>query len=200
MNQQKFELRRQAHTEPTLAVRVLDAGRGQQFDDAYVLLRDGTPIWQVVTSWSEHNPFREELIWESRGLAVIGGGAAVHFLDLETGAPRFRLEIPCLFCDLALDEAAPDVRPEALYVLGWTDIVAIEPTLAVRWWARDVAVDGIVFCEPAGGVLRFHAEMDPPGGWFEVEVDVLTGRELSRKPEFNEDYLGLYGSGSKQSN
>jgi hypothetical protein len=197
----RFEIRRQPRIEPALDARVLDVGPGE-FDDAYVLLRDGVPRWQVVTSWGEHRhvPFREELVWESRGLAVIGGGAAVHFLDLETGYPRFRLEIPSLFCDLALDDVAPSSRPDTLYVLGWTDIVAVEPTLTIRWWARDVAVDGLIFQEPVGPVLHFGAEMDPPGGWFDVEIDAVTGRELSRKPAFTEDYLGIYGCGTEQPN
>lgn len=126
-------------------------------------------------------------------MAVGGGGAAVHFLDLQNGARRGLLEVPCLFGHLELDEGELGHRPEVLYVLGWTDIVAIDPRLHVRWWARNVAVDGVIFYDATGANLRFGVEMDPPGGWFRIEIDAETGRELSRVPNFTEDYNGLYG-------
>ena len=192
-----LEIRRRHSIDSTVGVQVLDGGRADHFDDIYVLLRDGAPCWQVATCWGEHAhvPFREELIWKSGGVAVIGGGAVVHFLDLESGAAKSRLDIPCLFGHLAVDEGEPPFRTEALYVLGWTDIIAIDATLQTRWWARDVAVDGVTFREAAGPVVRFGVEMDPPGGWFDLEVDAKTGR----KPAFTDDYVGIYGSGRETS-
>lgn len=191
------ELRRQHSVDPALGVRVLDRGRSDQFDDAYVLVRDGKACWQVVISWGENAfvPFREELVWPSVGLAVIGGGAAVHFLELETGAPRHRLEVPSWFGGLGLDEGELGLRLETLYVLSWTDVIALDTALQTRWWARNIAVDGVIFQDPKGSVVRFSAEMDPPGGWFNVELDAMTGRELSRTPNFTDDYVGIYGSG-----
>jgi hypothetical protein len=55
-------------------------------------------------------------------------------------------------------------------------------------------VDGVLFKDPAGSRLRFSVEMDPPGGWFDLELDAVTGRELSRTPNFTDGYVGLYGS------
>jgi hypothetical protein len=193
----KLEIRRHESIDSSLRVQILDGGRTSHVDDVYVLHRGRTPLWQVAVSWGEHSnvPFREELVWASGGVAVIGGGAAVHFLDLESGAAKSRLEVSCLFGGLALDEGEPLLRNEALYVLGWTDIIAIEPTLQRRWWARDVALDGVTFRDAAGPVIRFGVEMDPPGGWFDIEVDASTGQELSRKPAFTDGYIGIYGSG-----
>jgi hypothetical protein len=192
----KVEVRRQG-LDAGLGVHAPDSRRRQRLDDTYVLFRDNKPCWQAVTTWGEHGwvPFREELVWDSAGVAVVGGGAAVHFLDLANGAPRWRLEVPCLFGNLELDQGEPGHRPEALYVLGWTDIIAVDPTLQIRWSARDVAVDGVIFYDAAGPILRFGVEMDPPGGWFQIELDAQTGRELSRTPNFSSDYSGLYGSG-----
>jgi len=162
---------------------VIEPARVDAFDDVYVLFDGESPRWQTVIRWGEHAhvPFREELVWEAAGVAVVGGGAAVYFLDLTSGALRHRLDVPCLFGHLALDHGEAGVRGEALYVLGWTDAIAIAPSLQTRWWARNLAVDGVVFHETAGALIRLGVEMDPPGGWFEIEVEAATGRELSRR-------------------
>ena len=54
-------------------------------------------------------------------------------------------------------------------------------TLAVRWVSRDVAIDGLTWTGRDGDRIQLSAEMDPPGGWVDVELDALTGRELSRR-------------------
>jgi hypothetical protein len=188
-----FEIKREGHLDPRLLVHGLAGASVDRFDDAYVLVRDGAPQWQVAVCWGEnrHYPFRAELVWETAGVVVIGGGTHVYFLDAGTATETARLEIPCGFGHLELDPGEPPARQEALYVLGWTDIVAVERTLATRWWARDVAVDGVVFVSAAQSKLTFSVEMDPPGGWFQIELDATTGNELARRPAFTEDYRGL---------
>ena len=44
-----------------------------------------------------------------------------------------------------------------------------------------------------GAVAHLFAEMDPPGGWFAVEMDLLTGAELARRPAFSPCYAGYSG-------
>jgi hypothetical protein len=63
--------------------------------------------------------------------------------------------------------------------------------------ARDVAVDGLTGADGChdGGVLIVNAEMDPPGGWFEVVLDARSGRDLGRTPSFSPGYVGVYGVG-----
>lgn len=161
------------------------------FDDAYVCHRDGEPQWQVLVSWQAHAgvPFRAEVCWEAAGIAALGGGSAVHLVALASGAPVGRIDLPSGFGHLGLNE-----RDGELSALGWTEIVAIDQTLAVRWRARDVAVDGLVYRGSRDGVLHVAAEMDPPGGWFDVTLDAATGRELSRRPAFTEGYRGIHGT------
>lgn len=153
------------------------------------MLVDGEPAWQVVVSWGEHGhvPFHEEVQWPDAGVVAIGGGAHVYFLALDTGELRRELPLPCRFGHLAL-------AGDALYVLGYTDIVAIDAKLATRWWARGVAVDGIVFDEATPSIVRVAAEMDPPGGWFDVTLDATTGAELTRTPAFSDDYSGRFAT------
>jgi len=67
-----------------------------------------------------------------------------------------------------------------LGLLGWRAVHAPARELSVRWVARDVAVDGLVFGDLTAGGVRLSAEMDPPGGWVDVGLDLRTGRELWR--------------------
>jgi len=185
-------LRRTDSIHGSLDLITLDGTPGV-FDDVYLCETEEGPRWQAATSWGENAnvPFREELVWASAGVAVIGGGGRVYFLDLDSGQERSRLDMPCLFGHFVLD-AGGGQRTETLYVLGWTDIIAVKPTLETKWSMQDVAVDGVTFKGADGAALRFAVEMDPPGGWFEVEVDAATGRELSRTSAFTDGYEGIY--------
>jgi hypothetical protein len=182
---------------PSLAARALGGARPDDFHDAYVVTEAGVPCWQALVHWGEHAhvPFREECVWPGAGVVAIGGGGAVHCLRTADGEPRGRLDVADRFGHLALDAGEPGARAEALYVLGWHHAYAVGPDLKVRWQARDLAVDGIVFRDAAGPTIVVSAEMDPPGGWFEVELDAATGRELARRPDFLEGYVGIYGAG-----
>jgi hypothetical protein len=134
-------------------------------------------------------PFREQLVWPAAGVAVIGGAAEVHFLDLETSATRLHLPLKTYFGHLSLQGAD---REEMLFVLECSDILAVRASLELAWHTKDVAVDGIVFRRIEESRLWVGVEMDPPGGWFDVEIDLATGAEISRRPAFTKDYEGVY--------
>ena len=53
-----------------------------------------------------------------------------------------------------------------------------------------VAVDGIVFGEICDNTIIVSAEMDPPGGWVDVALDLLTGAELWREMQRDSATLG----------
>ncbi|MDI1443516.1 hypothetical protein [Polyangium sp. 6x1] len=162
-------------------------GGGDDEGPVYVFARENEILWSVGIDFGEasHVPFRAELVWESVGVVVLGGGDIVYILDIRTGDVRATLAVPSHFGHLAL---APVPAPgggeeEFLFLLGWTDVHAVDRRLELRWAARDVAVDGIVFREIRGDALIVSAEMDPPGGWVEVALDIRTGAELSRGSE-----------------
>jgi hypothetical protein len=157
---------------------------------------DGTTLWKVHLDLgaTHSSTFREEAVWTEAGLVAVGGNSTVVLVELATGVERCRLEVPSYFGHLSVDRV--DGR-EWLFVLGWTDVHAFSPDLQQRWVSRDVAVDGITGGTVAGEVLQVHAEMDPPGGWFAVELDVRTGRELGRTPAFTAEYFGTLGDAGK---
>lgn len=140
------------------------------------------------------NPFCEAITWPRVGRVVAGAGDRIHLLDLDTGTLCATLDLsPDHFGYLALIEVADgDSTTDLLLVLGWTDVRAYTADASLLWHARHVAVDGITFDALHGSILRLHAEMDPPGGWFAVSLDVATGRELDRHPALLPGYRGLF--------
>jgi hypothetical protein len=168
-----LRLTRQQQPHPAVALSQVGVG----VDDVYVLFEGGHPRWQVGIGHGEcaSSSFRDELVWPHAGVAVVGGGCAVYVLDLATGALRLSLELDAYFGYLHLDPGEPDGREESLYVLSGTEVVAFDRSLTVRWRAADIAVDGILWGGITGQVLRVSAELDPPGGWRDVYLDVRTG-------------------------
>jgi hypothetical protein len=169
--------------------------------DGACVLRDGDlERWRAsldlgeAASW---NPSCEAIIWSRTRRVVAGAGDRIHLLDLDTGALCVTLDLsPDHLGYLALVEVADgDSTMDLLLVLGWTDVRAYTADASLRWHARQVAVDGITFDALHGSILRLHAEMDPPGGWFAVSLDAVTGRELDRHSALLPGYRGLYGAG-----
>ncbi len=152
--------------------------RIERHGDRYVgMVTDGL-IWEVSLADTglplDSSPFREEVVWEAARVVVIGAGDAVLFLELATGAIRKHVRLgDDLFGHLSIQD-------DALYVLGYTRVFAIGADLVTRWISDPLAVDGITGGEIVDGRLQVSAEMDPPGGWVDVELDPATGVELSR--------------------
>ena len=169
-------------------------------DGRCVLRAGGVERWRVSLDCgdaAEWGPFREAIVWGGAKKVIAAAGHRLHVLDLSTGACVTSLE---LATDLighlavaAVTRAGSTV--ELLFVLGWTDIRCYGADLSLHWHAQHVAVDGITFDAVEGSVVRVHAEMDPPGGWFAVSLDVTTGQELERRPDPLPGYVGMYEHG-----
>lgn len=147
--------------------------------NTYTARDDQSVVWQIEMQLdAPGNRFREELWWPAAGIVAIGAGSVVYFLADASGD---------IVSTLALEgdhfgHFGP-ADDEVLYILGWCDVVAVDSTLAIRWVSKDVAVDGIVWREKQGDHIALMAEMDPPGGWVEVELDARTGEQLHRGRE-----------------
>lgn len=137
-------------------------------------------------------PFHYELVWPAAAVTVVfGEEEEVRFVDLESGTVRARVPVSGDWGHLAIHHAS-ETGEETLFVLGQCDVLAFRASLDLRWRADGVAVDGILFKEVHGNSVRISAEMDPPGGWFAVALDLQTGAEISRIPAFTPDYVGVY--------
>lgn len=160
-------------------------GAGSRRGSAYVIRHNDDPVWSAGIDFGEasHVPFREELFWESTRTIIIGGGNVVYAFDVDGGELQTSICVPSLFGHLALITipTASGTLEEVLLIMGWTDVHVVDSDFKTRWVARDVAIDGIVFSEIRDNVIIVSAEIDPPGEWVEVALDVFTGVVLWRK-------------------
>lgn len=144
--------------------------------DMYVARHEHGVAWRLELRLDMGGtPFRDEIIWPAASVVAVGGGDTVYFLAAETGAIASTLSLG----DDLFGHFGP-IDGDVLHILGWRHVVAIDKTLAVRWISKDVAVDGIVWVDGTEDRIQLSAEMDPPGGWVDVELDTATGRERSR--------------------
>lgn len=158
-------------------------------DRTYTLRDDDTVVWRTTVAWSEPACFTfwAEVVWTAASVVAVGAGGEVAFLDLQTGRERMRFGVAGYFGYLELVD-------DDLFVLGCRRIARYRSSLERVWQSDDIAVDGITLGSVADGVVQVNCEMDPPGGWFAVTLDLATGTERSREPAFTDGYVGLYGS------
>lgn len=149
----------------------------ERIADTYVAHdASGETVWSVELRLdTSGTPFREEVVWPAASVVAIAGGPTVHFLSPDSGAVLRSLSLD----DDLFGHFGPADR-DVMYVLGWRNVIAVDRTLAVRWVSRDVAVDGITWKGESRNRIQLSAEINPPGGWVDVELDAVTGRELAR--------------------
>jgi hypothetical protein len=144
--------------------------------DTYVARNEAGVAWSIDLRLDmSGTPFRDEVLWPAASFVVIAGGPHVHFVSPETGTI-----VKTLSLDDDLFGHFGPTDCDVLHILGWRNVIAVDKTLAVRWVSRDIAVDGITWTSRDGDRIQLSAEMDPPGGWVDVELDAITGREISR--------------------
>lgn len=144
-------------------------------DGALYTARSATEIvWTREVRLDDHGlPFREEVIWPAAGVVAIAHEKVVKFLSAETGAI-----VRSIFLGHDLFGGFGPVDGDTLFVLGWTQALAVDATLSTRWRSGHIAVDGITWRERIGDRILLSCEMDPPGGWVDVELDARTGEQL----------------------
>lgn len=122
---------------------------------------------------SEELCFRDDAVLVEDTLFV-GAGHRVAVVDLCSRAVR----------DLELDAYFVDFHPLPDGVLAATgsSLYRIDRSGAIRWWARNLAVDGVRVQEVRDGEVRGEAEMDPPGGWRPFALALDTGRITTTGP------------------
>jgi hypothetical protein len=140
------------------------------------IARDGERVvWSIELHLNMNgSSFREEIMWPAASVVAIGGGDAVHLVAVDSGTIARTISLGRdLFGHFG------EARDDVLYILGWRNVVAVDRDV-VRWVSHDVAVDGITWRGLDGDRIMLSAEMDPPGGWVDVELDAATGREVMR--------------------
>jgi hypothetical protein len=141
----------------------------------FQLRRGSRSFWEVAVEWPHWFGFSGELIWPEADAVLLGSSSAIYALNLADGAVLLQRELGSYSCAFQL---SPDQT--RLYVLDGEQVTCLAASLAVVWVSSPIAVDGLQFEALEGDRLIVLAEMDPPGDWWRVELDLLSGRELSR--------------------
>ncbi|MFJ3395213.1 hypothetical protein [Leifsonia aquatica] len=146
-------------------------------NDEILVRRDGEMLRRIECG---SNPFYEMVAWPAANVMAIGAGVEVQFVDQDTADVVSRIALDGQ--DQLQDWFGHfgEHPGNALYVLGWRNVVCINWRLEVEWVSKNVAVDGILWVGTSDGRILLSAEMGPPGGWVPVELDALTGDLFSR--------------------
>jgi hypothetical protein len=128
--------------------------------------------WTVAVRWSDARcPFEGMLVWEQACCALVGAHAELYALDLATGAIRGHWDVGFYFSELV---RSPDAQ--TVFVLGARSVLALAADLRLRWQSPEIAVDGIRFVRFLADELVLDAEVDPPGGWRRVALNLSSGQ------------------------
>ena len=68
---------------------------------------------------------------------------------------------------------------DCLYIIGCENIIAIDIDSNFVWKSDYIAVDGIECKGIEGQIMDISCEMDPPGGWEDMKIDLLTGKIIN---------------------
>ena len=68
---------------------------------------------------------------------------------------------------------------DCIYILGCENIIAIDIDGNIVWKSDSIAVDGIVCRGIEERIMYISCEMDPPGGWEDMKIDILTGKTVN---------------------
>ena len=68
---------------------------------------------------------------------------------------------------------------DCIYILGCENIIAFDIDANIVWKSDQIAVDGIVCDGIEGQIMYISCEMDPPGGWEDMKIDILTGKPVN---------------------
>ena len=137
-------------------------------------------------------------------MACVGAGEHIWLFDVASGRLCLHLDLnelhPSAFSLFGhFGQATLTDGTELLFVLSYTDLIALDVSLSIRGIAREIALDGLTGADGCGrDDVLMHAEMDPPGGWFEVALDARTGREIGRTPSLLPRHIAADSTGSPE--
>jgi hypothetical protein len=177
MTTQKFEIRScDSKTTTDLLWIGGTCGEGLANRDCFELVKNGTTAWKAAFEWELLcGSFQSQLVWEEAHVALFGSHDEVYALDIDTGAVTLHQALRSYFGSFRISP-----MHHLLLVLTGQDILAFNEQLKQLWSTQGLAVDGVV-CQEISETLTVDCEMDPPGDWQRVTIDLKTGAELTRE-------------------
>jgi len=145
------------------ATKRIRLGKGRH----YCVYRNESPYVSVEVDY--HSCFSEAVVFHEFLLIgnYVEGLSIVHLTDLSVE----KRDIKGYFGYF-------EITDDVLYVLGCHYVYAYDSNMNEIWVSDFLAYDGIICKRIEGNIMYLSCEMDPPGGWVDKKIDVITGAVL----------------------
>ena len=149
-----------------LDTKFLTLGEGKK----YYITKNSLPYVTVEVD-STDNPFDTACIFGK--FLCIGLYEKTAFINLET--LEFRFDKVEMYFGYFV------IYNDMLFVLSGVGITAYDRDLNILWENSELAVDGVCIygISDDGKYLEISCELDPPDGWVDKKIDIMTGDEYT---------------------
>ena len=146
------------------AERCLKIGSGK----FYALRLYERNVLRVEVDNDDWNPFNSGTVWGK--YFCLGTGSKIIIVDLNT------LEYRCIEVDWYFGYFFQ--YSDMMFAASASGVLAFDTEMNLLWRNEDIAVDGVLFHGVEDGALCVSCELDPPGGWADRRLDIVTGELL----------------------
>ena len=112
------------------------------------------------------NPFNAAIVWGK--YFCLGTGSNIVIVDLNTLKYR-SIKVVGYFGYFFQ-------YGDMLFAASSWGVLAFNMEMNLLWRNEDISVDGVLFHGVEDGALCVSCELDPPGGWVDKRLDIVTGK------------------------
>lgn len=131
----------------------------------YALTLRGRDILRVEVDNDDWNPFNSAAVWGR--FFCLGTGGEIIIVDMNTFEYR-HIEVDRYFGYFFQ-------YGDMMFAASASGVLAFDGEMNLLWRNEDISVDGVLFRGVEGGALCVSCELDPPGGWVNKRLDIVTG-------------------------
>ena len=131
---------------------------------------NGREVYYEIRLQNVADVFREAIQYNN--IIIAGFGDSLYIFDTFTNTEILALPLDGYFGHLYLEA-------EELYVTNCSGVWCISLNGELKWYSKNLAVDGITINDFTIDEIHISAEIDPPGGWVPLILDRKTGQKIS---------------------
>lgn len=134
----------------------------------YALSLHGRNVLRVEVNSDDWNPFNSGTVWGR--FFCLGTGSEIIIVDLNTFEYR-QIKVDGYFGYFFQ-------YGDMMFAASASGVLAFGEEMDLLWRNEDIAVDGVLFHGIEDGALCVSCELDPPGGWVDKRLGIITGEPL----------------------
>lgn len=132
----------------------------------YALRLHERNVLRVEVDNDDWNPFNAGTVWGR--FFCLGTGSEIIIVDPNT------LEYRQIKADRYFGYFFQ--YGDMLFAASASGVLAFNTEMDLLWRNEDISVDGVLFHGVEDGALCVSCELDPPGGWADKRLDIVTGK------------------------